>query len=151
MVTFFRVENRKSKNQQKKCKLLSTFLLLSVETFESFAKIYTSITIPVTGIAMIVLPKSAKVVYGITLGIKKTNERVMQNSFKPEKLSERVLKVDILLINCKGIVYLQGNTVDKNEYESFCKFFPTMLMKSKNYSSSEKNFKKGNSNFFSKN
>ena len=69
MITYFKDKNNKSKKKYKNYKTLNT-VLESVDSIIIIAATSTSITLSITGIGLIVLPISAGVACGISLGNK---------------------------------------------------------------------------------
>ena len=69
MITYFKHKNHKSKKKYKNYKLLNT-VSESVDSIVIIGATSTSITLSVTGIGLIVLPISAGVACGISLGNK---------------------------------------------------------------------------------
>ena len=69
MITYFKDKNNKSKKKYKNYKTLNT-ILESVDSIVIIAAKSTSITLLVTGIGLIVLPISAGIACGLSLGNK---------------------------------------------------------------------------------
>ena len=69
MITYFKDKNNKSKKSYENYKTLNT-ILESVDSIVIIATTSTSITLSVTGIGLIVLPTSAGIACGISLGNK---------------------------------------------------------------------------------
>ena len=69
MITYFKDKNKKSKKRYKNYKTLNT-KLESVDSIVIIAATSTSITLSITGIGMIILPISAAIACGISLGNK---------------------------------------------------------------------------------
>ena len=80
MIAFFKDNNNKSKKIYKNYKTLNT-VLESVDSIVIIAATSTSITLSVTGIGLIVLPISAGIACGLSLGNKvlhKNNHKQIQ-------------------------------------------------------------------------
>ena len=69
MTTYFKDKNNKSKKRYKNYKTLNTILEF-VDSIVIIAATSTSITLSVTGIGLIVLPISAGIACGLSLGNK---------------------------------------------------------------------------------
>ena len=69
MITYFKDKNHKSKKKYKNYKTLNT-ILESVDSIVIIGATSTSITLSITGIGLIVLPISAGIACGLSLGNK---------------------------------------------------------------------------------
>ena len=69
MITYFKDKNNKSKKKYKNYKTLNT-VLESVDSIVIIRATSTSITLSITGIGLIILPISANIACGISLGNK---------------------------------------------------------------------------------
>ena len=69
MITYFKDKNKKSKKRYKNYKTLNT-ILESVDSIVIIGATSTSITLSITGIGLIVLPISAGIACGLSLGTK---------------------------------------------------------------------------------
>ena len=132
MITFFKDKNHKSKKRYKNYKTLNT-ILESVDSIVIIAATSTSITLSITGIGMIVLPISAGIACGLSLGNKVLHKLIKNKYNKNKKLYER----DQNTIKSFDTLYrksLQDNVIDKSEYESLCNIFTKYVDENKNES-----------------
>ena len=132
MINYFKDKNRKSKQRYKNYKILNT-ILESVDSIVIIAATSTSITLSVTGIGLIVLPISAGIACGLSLGNKILHKLILNKYNKYKKLYER----DQNTIKSFDKLYrksLQDNIIDKNEYESLCNIFTKYVDQNKNES-----------------
>ena len=132
MITFFKDKNRKSKKRYKNNKTLNT-VLESVDSIVIIGATSTSITLSVTGIGLIVLPISAGIACGISLGNKILHKLIISKYNKYKKQYER----DKNTIKCFDKLYrksLQDNIIDKTEYDSVCNIFTKYVDENKNES-----------------
>ena len=111
----------------------SNTVLESLDSIIIIAATSTSITLSITGIGLIVLPISAGIAGGLSLG-KKVLHKLIKNKYnKYKKLYER----DQNTIKSFDKLYrksLQDNVIDKNEYESLCNIFTKYVDENKNES-----------------
>ena len=132
MIKYFKDKNNKSKKRYKKYKTLNT-ILESVDSIVIIGATSTSITLSVTGIGLIVLPISAGIACGLSLGNKVLHKLIINKYNKYKKLYER----DQNTINSFDKLYrksLQDNVIDKNEYKSLCNIFTKYVDQNKNES-----------------
>ena len=132
MINYFKDKNNKSKKRYKNYKILNT-VLESVDSIVIIAATSTSITLSVTGIGLIVLPISAGIACGLSLGNKILHKLILNKYNKYKKLYER----DQNTIKSFDKLYrksLQDNVIDKNEYESLCNIFTKYIDENKNES-----------------
>ena len=132
MITYFKDKNNKSKKKYKKYKSLDT-ILESVDSIVIIAATSTSITLSVTGIGLIVLPISAGIACGLSLGNKILHKLIINKYNKYKKQYER----DHNTIKSFDKLYrksLQDNVIDKSEYESLCNIFTKYVDENKNES-----------------
>ena len=132
MITYFKDKNHKSKKKYKKYKTLNT-VLESVDSVVIIGATSTSITLSVIGIGLIVLPISAGIACGISLGNKILHKLIINKYKKYKKQYER----DHNTIKSFDKLYrksLQNNIIDKSEYESLCNFFTRYVDENKNES-----------------
>ena len=118
MITYFKDKNNKSKERYKNYKTLNT-VLDSIDSIVIIAATSTSITLSVTGIGLIVLPISAGIACTLSLGNKILHKLIIDKYNKYKKQYER----DQNTIKSFDKLYrksLQGNVIDKNEYDSLC-------------------------------
>ena len=97
----------------------------------------TSITLPITGIGLIVLPKSADIACTLSLGNKVLHKSMLNKYNKYKKQFER----DQQTIKSFDKLYrklLQDNLIDRSEYESLCNLFTKYVDETKNESFLEK-------------
>ena len=88
MITYFKDKNHKSKKRYKMYKTLNT-VLESVDSIVIIATTSTSITLSVTGFDLIILPKSAGIACGLSLGNKILHKLIINKYNKYKKLYER--------------------------------------------------------------
>ena len=88
MITYFKDKNHKSKKKYKNYKTLNT-VLESVDSIVIITTVSTSITLSVTGIGLIVLPISAGIACGLSLGNKILHKLVINKYKKYKKQYER--------------------------------------------------------------
>ena len=130
MITYFKDKNNKSKKRYKNYKTLNT-ILEAVNSIVIIGATSTSITLSVTGIGLIVLPISAGIACGLSLGNKILNKLIMNKYNKYKKQYER----DQETIKSFDKLYrksLQDNVIDKSEYESLCNIFTKYVDENKN-------------------
>ena len=133
MITYFKDKNHKSKKKYKNYKTLN-IVLESVDSIVIIGATSTSITLSVTGIGLIVLPISAGIACGISLGNKKLHKLIKNKYNKYRKQYER----DQNTIKSFDKLYrksLQDNVIDKSEYQSLCNVFTNYVDENKNESS----------------
>ena len=132
MIIYFKDKNNKSKKKYKKYKTLNT-VLESVDSIVIIAATSNSITLSITGIGLIVLPISAGIACGISLGNKILHKLIINKYNKYKKQYER----DQNTIKSFDKLYrksLQDNVIDKTEYESLCNIFTKYVDENKNES-----------------
>ena len=132
MITYFKDKNNKSTKKYKNYKTLNT-VLESVDSIVIIAATSTSITLSITGIGLTVLPISAGVACGISLGNKILHKLIINKYNKYKETYER----DENTIKSFAKLYrksLQDNVIDKNEYESLCIIFTKYVDQNKNES-----------------
>ena len=132
MINYFKYKNHKSKKRYKNYKTINT-IFESVDSIVIIAATSTSITLSVTGIGLIVLPISAGIACGISLGNKILHKIIRNKYNKYKKQYER----DLQTIKSFDKLYrksLQDNIIDKNEYESLCNIFTKYIDENKNES-----------------
>ena len=131
MITYFKDKNHKSK-KYKIYKTLNT-VLESVDSIVIIGVTSTSITLSITGIGLIVLPISAGIACGISLGNKILHKLIINKHNKYKKQYER----DQNTIKSFDKLYrksLQDNVIDKTEYDSLCNIFTKYIDENKNES-----------------
>ena len=82
----------------------------------------TSITLSITGVGLIILPISAGIASGLSLGNEVLHKLIINKYKKYKKLYEK----DQQTLKPFDNLYrksLQDNVIDKNEYKSLCKIF----------------------------
>ena len=132
MITYFKDKTNKSKKSYKIYKTLNT-ILESVDSIVIIAATSTSITLSITGIGLIVLPISAGIACGISLGNKTLHKLIINKYNKDKKQYERDQKT----INSFDKLYrksLQDNVIDRTEYDSLCNIFTKYVDENKNES-----------------
>ena len=77
MITYFKDKNHKSKKKYKNYKILNT-VLQSVDSVVIIGATSTSITLSITGIGLIILPISAGIACGLSLGNKVLHKLINQ-------------------------------------------------------------------------
>ena len=131
MITYFKDKNHRSKKKYKNYKNLNT-LLESVDSIIIIAATSTSITLSITGIGLIVLPISAGIACGISLGNKILHKLIINKYNKYKKQYER----DQNTIKSFDKFYRKSlhNVIDKSEYEILCNIFTRYVDENKNES-----------------
>ena len=132
MITYFKDKNNKSKKRYKNYKKLNT-ILESVDSIVIIGATSTSITLSVTGVGLIVLPISAAIACGLSLGNKILHKIIINKYNKYKKQYER----DQNTIKSFDKLYrksLQDNLIDKTEYECLCNIFTKYVDQNKNES-----------------
>ena len=104
MITYFNDKNNKSKKRYKKYKTLNT-VLESVDSIVIIRATSTSITLSVTGIGLIVLPISAGIACGLSLGNKVLQKLIINKHNKYKKQYERDQNTIKFLINYTENLY----------------------------------------------
>ena len=114
MITYFKDKNHQSKNKYKNYKTLNT-VLESVDSIIIIGATSTSITLSITGVGLIILPISAGIACGLSLGNKILPKLIINKYNKYKKQYERdqqtIKSFDKLFRKS-----LQDNIIDKNEY-----------------------------------
>ena len=132
MITYFKDKNHKSKKKYKNYKTLNK-VLESVDSVVIIGATSTSITLSVTGIGSIVLPISAGIACGLSLGNKILHKLIINKYNKYKKQYEQDQKT----IKSFDKLYrksLQDNVIDKTEYDSLCNIFTRYVDENKNES-----------------
>ena len=132
MITYFKDKNNKSKKRYKNYKTLNT-ILESVDSIFIIGATSTSITLSITGVGLIILPISAGIACGLSLGNKILHKIIINKYNKYKKQYER----DQQTIKSFDKLYrksLQDNLIDKNEYESLCNIFTKYVDQNRNES-----------------
>ena len=132
MITYFEDKNNKSKKRYKNYKTLNT-VLESVDRIVIIGATSTSITLPITGIGLIILSISAGNACTLSLENKVLQKLIINKYNKYKKLYRR----DQETIKSFNKLYrksLQDYVIDKNEYESLCNFFTRYVDENKNES-----------------
>ena len=130
MITYFKDKNNKSKKKYKNYKTLNT-ILESLDSIVIIGATSTSITLSITGVGLIILPISAGIACGLSLGNKVLHKIIINKYKKYKKQYER----DHNTIKSFDKLYrksLQDNLIDKNEYESLCDIFTEYVDQNKN-------------------
>ena len=132
MITYFKDKNSNSKRKYKNYKTLNT-ILESVDSIVIIAATSTSITLSITGIGLIILPISAGIACGLSLGNKVLHKLIINKYNKVKKQYGR----DQQTIKSFEKLYrksLQDNVIDKTEYNSLCNIFTKYVDENKNES-----------------
>ena len=132
MITYFKDKNHKSKKKYKNYKTLNT-ILESVDSIVIIAATSTFITLSITGVGLVILPISAGIACGLSLGNKILHKLIINNYNKYKKQYER----DQNTIQSFDKLYrksLQDNVIDKNEYDSLCNIFTEYVDENKDES-----------------
>ena len=132
MITYFKDKNNKSKKKYKNYKTLNT-ILESADSIVIIGASSTSITLSITGVGLIILPISAAVACGLSLGNKILHKLIINKYNKYKKQYER----DQLTIKSFDKLYrksLQDNAINKTEYENLCNIFTRYIDENKNES-----------------
>ena len=125
VITHFKDKNNKSKKIYKKYKMLTIFLK-SIDTFVIITTTSICITLRLTGIGLILIPKSTGIGCGLTVSNKVIDETVLQKCDKYKKQYQE----DQQTIKSFDKLYrkmLQDNVFDKNEYENLFIVFTKFL------------------------
>ena len=130
MIQYFKDKNHKSKKRYKNYKTLNT-VLEPVDSIVIIGAMSTSITLSITGIGLIILPISAGIACGLSLGNKVLHKLIINKCNKYKKQYERDQQTIKYLINYTENLY---NVIDKTEYESLCKIFTKNFDENKNES-----------------
>ena len=104
MITYFKDKNNKSKTKYKKYKTITT-ILKSFDTFVIIATTSSSITLSLTGIGLIVIPKSTASACALSIGIKVIYEITINKHNKYKKQYEKINKLLNFLLNYTAKVY----------------------------------------------
>ena len=118
MITYFKDKNNKSKKKYKNYKTITTIIKL-FDTFVIIATTSSSITLNLTGIGLIAIPKTTASACASLIGKRVINETIIIKYNKYKKQNEK----DQQTIKSFDKLYrksLQDNIIDKNEYESLC-------------------------------
>ena len=132
MITYFKDKNHKSKKKYKNYKTLNT-VLESVDSVVIIGATSTSITLSITGIGFFILPKSAVIACGLSVGNKVLHKLIITKYNQYKKQYER----DQNTIKSFDKLYrksLQDNVIDKTEYESLCNIVTKCVDENKNES-----------------
>ena len=132
MITYSKDKNHKSKKRYKNYKTLNT-VIESLDSIVIIGATSTSITLSITGVGLIILPISAGIACGLSLGNKILHKLIINKHNKYKKHYER----DQQTIKSFDKLYrksLQDNIIDKTEYESLCNIFTRYVKENKNES-----------------
>ena len=132
MVTYFKDKNHKSKKKYKNYKTLNT-VLESVDSIVIIAATSTSLTLSVTGVGLKILPISAGIACGLSLGNKILHKLIINKDNKYKKQYERHQQT-IKYFEKLYRKSLQDNIMDKTEYNSLCNIFTKNVDENKNES-----------------
>ena len=125
MITYFKDKNNKSKNRYKNYKTIDSIVIIGATSI--------STTLSITGVGLIILPKSPGSAGTLPLGNKVLHKIIINKYNKYKKLYKR----DQLTIRtfdklCRKS--LKDKIIDKNESESLCNFFTKFVDETKNES-----------------
>ena len=132
MITYFKDRNNKSEKRYKNYKTLNT-ILESVDSIVIIGATSVSIVLSVTGVGLVILPISAGIACGLSLGNKILHKLIINKYNKYKKQYER----DQNTIKSFDKLYrksLQDNIINKTEYESLCNIFTRYVDENKNES-----------------
>ena len=132
MITYFKDKTNKSKKRYKNYKTLNT-ILETVDSIVIIGATSTSRSLSVTGVGLIILPISAGIACGLSLGNKVLHKLIINKYNKYKKLYER----DQQTIKYFDKLYrksLQDNIIDKTENDSLCNLFTRYVDENKNES-----------------
>ena len=130
MITYFKDKNNKSKKKYKNYKTLTT-ILKSYDTFVFFATTSSSITLSLTGIGFIVIPITTASACALSIG----NNVIYEVKINKYKKYKEEYEKDQQTIKSFDKFYrksLQGNLIDRSEYESLGKIFTIKVDETKN-------------------
>ena len=134
-ITYFKDKNNKSKNKYKNYKTLNT-VLESVDSIIIIGATSTSITLSITGVGLIILPISAGIACGLSLGnkilhkliinkynkYKKHYERDQQTIKSFDKLYRKSLQDNVIFL-LNMLIKTKMNLFYKYEYKNKIKLF----------------------------
>ena len=132
MIIYFKDKNNKCKKRYKNYKTLNT-ILESVDSIVIIAATSTSITLSVTGVGLIILPISAGIACGLSVGNKVLHKLIINKYNKNKKQYER----DQNTIKSFDKLYRKSSqdyVIDKNEYETLCNTLTKYIDENKNES-----------------
>ena len=132
MIAYFKDKNHKSKKRYKNYKTLNT-KLESVDSIVIIGATSNSITLSITGVGLIILPISAGIACGLSLGNKVLHKLIINKYNKYKKQYKRDQKT----IKSFDKLYrksLQDNIIDKTENNSLCNIFTKYIDENKNES-----------------
>ena len=96
MINYFKDKNNKSKKRYKNYKTLNT-ILESVDSIIIIGATSTSITLSITGVGLIILPISAGITCGLSLGNKILHKLIINKYNKYKKHYERDQQTNLLI------------------------------------------------------
>ena len=114
MTSDFTDNNNKSKRKYEKYKM-TTIMLKSFDTFLIIATTSSSTMLSLTAIGLVAIPISTATACGLSIRNKVFYEIIINYNRRDQQTIE---SFDILYRKS-----LQGNLIDKNEYEGLCNFF----------------------------
>ena len=127
MTTHFRDKNHKSKKEMKNPKMLTTILKL-LDTIVISAITSNYIVLTLTGIFLVMIPKSTGIACGLTISNNVILEIVVQKYNKNKKQYQKVQQT----VNSFVKIYsLQDNMINENEYKPLCNVFTEYLEEKK--------------------
>ena len=130
MNAYSKDKNNKTKKKNKRYKTKTT-IINSFGTFVFSATTSSSITLSLTGIGLIAIPKSTATAYGLSIG-KTVIYDVIINKYKKyknqyEKDQQTIKSFDKLYRKS-----LQNKVIDKSDSGSLCNIFTKLLEETKN-------------------
>ena len=131
-IKYFKDKNNKSKKRYKNYKNINT-VLESVDSIIIIGATSTSITLSITGVALIILPISAGIACGLSLGNKILHKLIINKYNKYKKQYEG----DQNTIKSFDKLYrksLRDIVINKTEYDSLCNIFTRYVDDNKNES-----------------
>ena len=131
-IVYFKNKTQKSKKKYKNCKTLNT-ILESVDLIATIAATSNWKTLPIRGIGLNIISKTAGIACLLRLGNKALHKLIIKKYNKYKKLRERDQQT-IKLFDKLCRKSLQDNIIDENDYESLCKKFTKYVDEAKNES-----------------
>ena len=132
MITYFKDKNNKSRKRYKNYKTLN-MIIESVDSIIIIGATSTSITLSVTGVGLIILPKSAGIACTLSLG-NKILQKIITNKYNKHKKQYERDQQTIKSFDKLYRKFLQDNVIIKDENESLCNTFTKYIHENKNES-----------------
>ena len=130
LITYFKDKNKNYKKIYKKFNTLTT-ILKSFDTFVIIATTSSSLTLSLTGVALIAIPTSTSTASGLSIKNKVIYEIILNKYNKYEEQNEK----DQQTITSFDKLYrtpLEDKSIDIIEYEILCNFSTKFLKETKN-------------------